>query len=59
MCKVVIRKVYGANTDRGASAGLGWSGLNSLSVLFMKLKGRRHGNKNFLISFNTLCRNEF
>ena len=59
MCKVVIRKVYGANTDRGAVAGLDWSGLNSLSVLFMKLKGRRHGNKNFLISFNTLCRNEF
>ena len=24
MCKVVIRKVYGANTDRGAAAGLGW-----------------------------------
>ena len=61
MCKVVIRKVYGSNTDRGAVAGLGWaeSRLNSLSVLFMKLKGRRHGNKNFLISFNTLCHNEF
>ena len=59
MCKVVIRKVYGANTDRGAAAGLGWAGLNSLSVLFMKLKGRRHGNKNFLISFNTLCHKEF
>ena len=59
MCKVVIRKVYGANTDRGAAAGLDWAGLNSLSVLFMKLKGRRHGNKNFLISFNTLCHKEF
>ena len=25
MCKVVIRKVYGSNTDRGAAAGLGWA----------------------------------
>ena len=26
MCKVVIRKVYGANTDRGAAAAA-WAGL--------------------------------
>ena len=33
MCKVVIRKVYGANTDRGAAAGLGWAGPGSIPYL--------------------------